>query len=137
MSGTNVAHIPGSTISRRGRYPISDMHDEYSRKSDAWDAKGPWRQGETCVDYQVFVCDLPKFEGSDWQSAVARMRALGQCEDNACGVTTVRGSWGFFQIPVRGFPELKVTFFQFTRQHQRRRFLWALANALRENGDRT
>jgi hypothetical protein len=109
------------------------MHDETSRKSVATGAKSPWRKSGTCVDYQVFTCALPDFDESGWESAVAGMRALGRCESNACGVTTVRGDWGFFQIPVRGFPELKVTFFQTTRRQRQWRLLDALAGILRKN----
>jgi hypothetical protein len=108
------------------------MHDKDSRKLVATGANSPWRISGTCVDYQVFVCDLPEFDDSGWESTVAGMCALGHYDTNACGVTTVRGDWGFFQIPIRGFPELKVTFFQMTRRQQQRRLLDALAEALRK-----
>jgi hypothetical protein len=106
------------------------MHQDKPRKPAVGARQDLWRPAGTCVDYQIFVRDLPYFEDGDWRSGVAGMRALGLCEDNACGVTTVRGEWGFFQIPARGFPELKVTLFQFTPKRQRRQLLNALANAL-------
>ena len=94
--------------------------------------KSFWRRAQTCVDYRVYVCDFPQCDDARWRWAVARMRMLGRCESNACGVTYVRGAWGFFQIPARGFPELKVTFFHFTRRRQRRVLLSAITHALRD-----
>lgn len=105
--------------------------------SDETDTKIPWRRTGTCVDYQVFVCGLPALDDSGWESAVARMRALGRFDTNACGITTVRGDWGFFQIPVRGFPELKVTFFQTARKHRQRQLLDAISDTLHKDSKRT
>ncbi len=111
--------------------PTSDMRDKHRGAPTTQYPGSTWRQAGSCVDYKVFVCRLPEFGDFGWQSAVARLMALGHCERTACGVTTVRADWGFFQIPVRGFPELKVTFFMVTRKHRRERLLRALAGALR------
>jgi hypothetical protein len=113
---------------------MSDVHTESLRSASPPGIHSPWRKSATCVDYRVYVCDLPDLDSLQWQSAVERMRILGQCHDNPCGVTTVRGSWGFFQIPPAGFPELKVTFFRFTRSNRRRSLLRALAAALWGSG---
>jgi hypothetical protein len=58
------------------------------------------------------------------------MRALGICDDTSFGVVTVRGAWGFFQIPAAGFPEMKITFFQSGKEADRVRLLRTLANIL-------
>ena len=94
------------------------------------DAIGNWRQSQTCVDYVVYVRDLPSPDFGLWQDMVARMRALGLCQDTPFGVTTVRGAWGFFQIPAHGFPELKATFFQTSEPAERGRLLTAIADIL-------
>jgi hypothetical protein len=86
-----------------------------------------WRQSKTCVDYVVYVHALPEVSVAHWQEMVSQMRALGFCHDTSIGVTTVRGSWGFFQIPIHGFPELKATFFQISRPAERERLLAALS----------
>lgn len=85
-----------------------------------------WRRHEACVDYLVYVHPLPVVPASLWQAQVARMRALGTCHDTSFGVTTVRGPWGFFQIPAPGFPELKATFFQISEPGKRRCLLQEL-----------
>ena len=89
-----------------------------------------WRQTQTCVDYIVYVHALPAIDKARWIEMVKRMRALGICQDTSFGVTTVRGAWGFFQIPVLGFPELKVTFFQSSQTTEHRRLLTDLADIL-------
>lgn len=93
-------------------------------------AVGNWRWRQACVDYIVYVCPLPAFVTGHWQEMVKRLRALGICQDSAFGVTTVRGPWGFFQIPVQGFPEMKITFFQITEKSERRRLLTEIAAIL-------
>jgi hypothetical protein len=93
-------------------------------------AIGNWRQSQTCVDYVVYVRDLPSLDHRHWQDMVARMRTLGTCQDTAIGVTTVRGAWGFFQIPAPGFPELKATFFQTSEPAERSRLLTDIADIL-------
>ncbi len=93
---------------------------------------GNWRWRQACVDYIVYVCPLPAFDAFHWQERVKRLRALGICQDTAFGVTTVRGPWGFFQIPVHGFPEMKVTFFQIAGTSERRRLLVEIAAILEE-----
>jgi hypothetical protein len=92
------------------------------------DAASNWRRHEACVDYLVYVRPLPSLALPRWQDSVARMRVLGVCQDTSFGVTTVRGPWGFFQIPAYGFPELKVTFFQVGEPVQRRHLLHDLNN---------
>lgn len=89
------------------------------------------------MGYQVYMCTLPEFRASEWQDIVTRLRALGHCQDNAYGITTVRRPWGYFQIPPRGFPELKVTLFRFTRAAERQELLDAIADALRPEAGRT
>lgn len=85
-----------------------------------------WRQSQSCVDYIVYVHVLPPVDARHWQTMVERLRTLGLCEDTSFGVTTVRGSWGFFQIPAPGFPELKATFFQSCGQAECERLLMAI-----------
>jgi hypothetical protein len=89
-----------------------------------------WRQTGTCVDYLVCVRDLPTLEPSRWRAVAEQLRLLGISEESAFGVTTVRGAWGFFQIPAPGFPELKVTFFQAGEAAEKRSLLIAIANIL-------
>ena len=91
---------------------------------------GLWRPGRTCVDYIVFTRPLQVVSAERWLDQVARMRALGICEDTSFGVVTVRGTWGFFQIPAAGFPELKITFFQTGKKADRKYLLRTLANIL-------
>lgn len=93
-------------------------------------AIGNWRQSQTCVDYVVYVRDLPSLDHRRWQAMAARMRSLGICQDTPFGVTTVRGAWGFFQIPAHGFPELKATFFQTSGPAERNRLLTDIADIL-------
>ncbi len=89
-----------------------------------------WRKFRACIDYEVYVCDLPEYRDSDWTSAVTRMRMLGICSVDVCGITTVRATWGFFLIPGPGYPELKITFFQIAPKPERQRILDELMNIL-------
>ena len=89
-----------------------------------------WRQYEACVDYLVYVHSLPNFTHARWQQLTKRMQALGHCVTSGFGVVTVRGDWGFFQIPAAGFPELKVTFFQTSGDRERAEILSALTDIL-------
>ncbi|MEJ2591788.1 MAG: hypothetical protein P8178_10370 [Candidatus Thiodiazotropha sp.] len=89
-----------------------------------------WRQHEACVDYLVYVHSLPHFTQARWQQLTKRMQALGHCVRSGFGVVTVRGDWGFFQIPAAGFPELKVTFFQTAGDRERTEILSALTDIL-------
>jgi len=57
------------------------------------------------------------------------MRALGICDDTSFGVVTVRGAWGFFQIPAAGFPEMKLLL-SVWQEADRVRLLRTLANIL-------
>jgi hypothetical protein len=82
------------------------------------------------VDYIVFTRTLQAVSTECWLDQVARMRLLGICEDTSFGVVTVRGVWGFFQIPAAGFPEMKITFFQSGKEADRVRLLRTLANIL-------
>ena len=91
---------------------------------------GLWRPGRTCVDYIVFTHPLQDVSTEYWLDQVVRMRALGICDDTPFGVVTVRGTWGFFQIPAAGFPEMKITFFQSGKKADRGRLLRTLANIL-------
>ena len=89
-----------------------------------------WRRTQACVDYIVYVHALPAIDPARWGERVRRMRALGICQDTSFGVTTVRGAWGLFQIPMPGFPELKVTFFRGGLATEQRRLLVELADIL-------
>ena len=89
-----------------------------------------WRLGRTCVDYIVFTRPLQAVSAERWLDQVTCMRALGICDDTSFGVVTVRGTWGFFQIPAAGFPEMKITFFQSGKEADRVRLLRTLANIL-------
>ena len=100
------------------------MLSEESHRLDA--ELSMWREGRSCVDYAVYVSDLPPCSPKRWNEMAAQMRALGICQDTSFGVTTVRGEWGFFQIPAANFPEMKVTFFQTARVAERIRLLTAI-----------
>jgi hypothetical protein len=91
---------------------------------------GLWRLGRTCVDYIVFTRPLQAVSAERWLVQVSCMRVLGICDDTPFGVVTVRGTWGFFQIPAAGFPELKITFFQSGKEADRMHLLITLANIL-------
>lgn len=90
-----------------------------------------WRRSQACVDYEVFVCDLPNLGDAAWRSAVTQLRALGVCSIDVCGITTVRGGWGFFLIPGSGYPEMKITFFKITSPAERQSVLDQVAKVLR------
>jgi hypothetical protein len=91
---------------------------------------GNWHQSQTCVDYIVYAYALPTIDMSRWQAMVKQMRMLGICQDTTFGVTTVRGPWGFFQIPAHKFPDLKATFFKTSELVERRRLLAAISEIL-------
>jgi hypothetical protein len=78
-----------------------------------------WSRVTACVDYHSFVRPLPDVGPERWQEVVAELSRLGRCELDGCGVVTARGPWGFFLIPPRGFPEIKVCFYH--RSSARRR----------------
>ncbi len=107
---------------------MSDLNGGDAGRQVMW--PGFWQPGRTCVDYIVFTHPLLAFSAECWLGKVSRMRALGICEDTSFGVVTVRGAWGFFQIPAAGFPELKITFFQSGEEADRVRLLRVLANIL-------
>ncbi|MDA8095511.1 MAG: hypothetical protein M0T84_16705 [Betaproteobacteria bacterium] len=89
-----------------------------------------WRKAQACVDYVAYTHALPSTNDGGWQEISTRLRVLGICQDTAIGVTTVRNDWGFFQIPTRNFPELKVTFFRTARVADRNNVLAAIAAIL-------
>ncbi len=89
-----------------------------------------WRKAQACVDYIAYTHALPSTNDCGWQEISTRLRVLGICQDTALGVTTVRNTWGFFQIPKRDFPELKVTFFRISRVADRNNVLAAIAAIL-------
>lgn len=91
-----------------------------------------WRNAETCVDYRVYVRQLKGFTETEWCACAEKLRDLGKCRTNAFGIFTVSGGWGFFQIPSPGFPELKVTFFQFVSLSKRQSIFARIENALQK-----
>jgi hypothetical protein len=79
-----------------------------------------------CVDYVSFVRPLPDVSPARWQGLVIELSRLGRCEIDGCGVITARGRWGFFLIPPRGFPEIKVCFYRCSSARRRVRQLQLL-----------
>ena len=91
---------------------------------------GNWLPAQACVDYAVYSHALPAVDRVRWEEMTLLLRSLGICQDTSIGVATIRGGGGFFQIPVYGFPELKVTFFQIGSMAERRRLLMNIAEIL-------
>ena len=95
---------------------------------------GRWSPVPYCVDYYSFVRPLPAVDEPRWQRLVDDLKRLGRCEANGCGVITARGRWGFFLIPPRGFPEIKVCFYRGSSPRQRVRRLRLLEACFSEGG---
>jgi hypothetical protein len=94
--------------------------------SEPWDGIGCWSRVSNCVDYISFVRPLPDVGPAQWQRLVAELSRLGRCELDGCGVITARGRWGFFLVPPRGFPEIKVCFYRSSSARRRARQLQLL-----------
>jgi len=71
------------------------------------------RRVSACLDYKAFVFQLDtNAPTTDFQGLCEALRGLGRARPEALGVTYVDADWGFLVIPPRGFPELKLSFFQ-------------------------
>jgi hypothetical protein len=98
-------------------------------------ARSPWSPVPQCIDYISFVRPLPSLDLERWQGLVMRLARLGRCEHDACGVITARGRWGFFLIPPRGFPEIKVCFHRRSSPRERLRRLQLLEACFLDQGE--
>jgi len=73
---------------------------------------------DSCTDYHTFVTPLDTaMESAAFNSLTERLRTLGVADQARMGVIYVRGPWGFLVIPSPGYPELRVSFYHDTSEH--------------------
>jgi len=122
-----------ATVVRKYRFADQGLPDEKFKQGDYRTktmCPGLWRLAGL-VSTTSSSSPLAGRFGECWLDQVARMRALGICDD-----TFVRSGYGagglglFRQIPAAGFPEMKITFFQSGKKADRVRLLRTLANIL-------